>query len=274
MARYFPGKNLSVISPPSIPTRRALQHSILDLFSFRLCDSTAKADLERRAQHLARLSTQPVYILREILQYLKQQRIVVPIYTFLQDMVGRVVSAERRRVSNLLSDALTTEISQQLDALLCADESMYRVSILKHEPKDFSYKELRQESERRQFFAPLHEFARQFLETTGISIPVSEFIYFSKEKQVTRQYIIVHHDKLEFPICLFRIKDNDYSALWMKCTHQGSELNASGDHLYCSSHGSEFDSKGKAIHGPAEKNLRSFPITVQGDKIIIELTKG
>jgi Tn3 transposase DDE domain/Domain of unknown function (DUF4158) len=169
LVRHFPGKDAASISPPSTPTRRALQHSILDLFGFRLCDSAAKADLERRAQHLARLSTQPVYILRESLQYLKQQRIVMPIYTFLQDMVGRVVSAERRRVSNLLSDALTTEISQQLDALLCADESMYRVSILKHEPKDFSYKELRQESERRQFFAPLHEFAKHFLETTGIS---------------------------------------------------------------------------------------------------------
>lgn len=167
LARHFPDRDLGAISAPSMPTRRALQHSILDLFNFQLCDSAAKADLERRAQRLAMLSTQPIFILRETLQYLKQQRVVVPIYTFLQDMVGRVVSAERRRVSNLLSDALTSEISQQLDAMLCADESMYRVSILKHGSKDFSYKELRQESERRQFFAPLHEFARRFLGPPG-----------------------------------------------------------------------------------------------------------
>jgi hypothetical protein len=169
LCRHFPDKGAASISPPSTPTRRLLQHSILDLFGFQLCDSAAKAELERRAQRLAMLSTQPIFILRETLQYLKQQRIVVPIYTFLQDMIGRVVSAERRRVSNLLSDALTTEISQQLDAMLCADESMYRISILKHESKDFSYKELRQESGRREFFAPVHEFARHFLETTGIS---------------------------------------------------------------------------------------------------------
>lgn len=169
LCRHFPDKGAASISPPSTPTRCLLQHSILDLFGFQLCDSAAKAELERRAQRLAMLSTQPIFILRETLQYLKQQRIVVPIYTFLQDMIGRVVSAERRRVSNLLSDALTTEISQQLDAMLCADESMYRISILKHESKDFSYKELRQESGRREFFAPVHEFARHFLETTGIS---------------------------------------------------------------------------------------------------------
>nr|WP_307850395.1 DUF4158 domain-containing protein [Paraburkholderia aspalathi] len=62
---------------------------MLDLFGFQLCDSAAKAEFERRAQRLAMLSTQPVFILREALQYLKQQRIVAPIYTFLQDMVGR-----------------------------------------------------------------------------------------------------------------------------------------------------------------------------------------
>lgn len=112
------------------------------------------------------------------------------------------------------------------------------------------------------------------LESKGISIPNSEFFYQQKDKPVARTFIVVHHDQLEFPIYLYRVNENEYSALWMKCTHQGSELNAGGDHLYCSSHGSEFDKKGNVIHGPAEKNLRSFPISIQNDKIIIELTKG
>jgi Rieske Fe-S protein len=112
------------------------------------------------------------------------------------------------------------------------------------------------------------------LEPKGISIPLSEFVDSKEKKQTIRDFIIVHHDNLEFPIYLYRIDKDEYSALWMKCTHQGSELNAGGDHLYCSSHGSEFDKKGNVIHGPAEKNLRSFPTYIQNDKIIIELTKG
>lgn len=112
------------------------------------------------------------------------------------------------------------------------------------------------------------------LETKGISIPVSEFLYQQKSREAARTFIVVHHDQLEFPIYIHRANSNEYSALWMKCTHQGSELNAGGDYLYCSSHGSEFDKKGNVIHGPAEKNLRSFPISIQNDKIIIELTKG
>jgi len=111
------------------------------------------------------------------------------------------------------------------------------------------------------------------LEQKGVSIPISEFVIPKKVNQAMRDFIIVHQDNLEFPIYLYRMNKNEYSALWMKCTHQGSELNAGGDHLYCSSHGSEFDKKGDVIHGPAEKSLRSFPTYTKDDKIIIELTK-
>lgn len=117
-------------------------------------------------------------------------------------------------------------------------------------------------------------YATGTLEPKGISIPVSEFLYPKGNKQAHREFIIVYHDQLEFPIYLYRINENEYSALLMKCAHQGSELNAGGDHLYCSSHGSEFDKRGNVTHGPAEKNLRSFPASIQNGKIIIELTKG
>ena len=109
-------------------------------------------------------------------------------------------------------------------------------------------------------------------EPKGISIAASEFIYQKKDKLVTREYIIVTNDKLEFPIYLYRVSETQYNALWMKCSHQGSELQASGDHLYCTSHGSEFDKRGKVTQGPAEKDLRTFSVTVVADKIMIDLS--
>jgi Rieske Fe-S protein len=110
------------------------------------------------------------------------------------------------------------------------------------------------------------------LEANGLTIPKSEFTYLKKDKPVYRQFIVISNDKLEFPIYVFRISDQEYSALWMKCTHQGSELHASGDHLYCPSHGSEFDKKGNVAHGPAEKNLRSFPVADRGETLFIDMT--
>jgi len=167
--RYFPGRNATSIKSPSRPTRIAHQQIILKIFGYQSCGVAAKEELEGRAQRTAMLSTQPIYILRETLQHLTNQRIVAPTYTFLQDMIGRVVTHERNRITKLLDQALTPTVEVQLDTLLKGDEQVYRINALKREPKDFSYNELRREVERRKFFQPLHEFAKSFLVAAGLS---------------------------------------------------------------------------------------------------------
>ncbi len=112
------------------------------------------------------------------------------------------------------------------------------------------------------------------VESTGITVLKSEFTYIQKEKSLTRQFIIVQNDKLEFPIYVYRFSENEYSAIWMKCSHQGAELQASGDHLQCPSHGSEFNNKGIVSNGPAERNLRSFLVSSLADKIIIDMRQS
>ncbi|HRW99702.1 MAG TPA: Rieske (2Fe-2S) protein, partial [Cyclobacteriaceae bacterium] len=109
------------------------------------------------------------------------------------------------------------------------------------------------------------------LEQNGITVNKADFTYYKKDKPFSRAFVVIEHDKLEYPVYLYRISENKYNALWMKCTHQGSELQASGDHLYCSSHGSEFDKSGAVITGPAEQNLRSFSVSVIDEKIFIRL---
>jgi len=169
LRRYFPTRDMAEIKGLSKPTRLEQQQVILKLFGYQLCDAGAKSKLEQKAQRVAMLSTQPIFILRDALQYLTNQRIVAPGYTYLQDMVGRIVSGERRRLIRLLGQVLTAAVEQQLSALLEADEGMYRISILKHEPKDFSYGELRHEVERRKFFQQLYEFGQTFLASAGLS---------------------------------------------------------------------------------------------------------
>jgi len=154
--RHFPRWNGASIKMPSKPTRLAHQQAVLKLFDYRLCDIAAKEELERKAQRTAMLSSQPVHILRETLQHLSNQRIVAPPYTFLQDMIGGVVTHERNRVARLLGQALTPTVEAQVDALLQADEQVYRINALKREPKDFGHNELRREVGRRKFFQPLH----------------------------------------------------------------------------------------------------------------------
>jgi len=88
-----------------------------------------------------------------------------------------------------------------------------------------------------------------------------------------RSYVIVRNEALKYPICVYRLGDKDYSALWMQCTHQGTELQAAGDYLHCPAHGSEFSNKGQVINGPADRNLKSFPITITNNELFIDLRK-
>ncbi len=171
----FAGKEIASFKTLSKPTRLEQQQIILQLFNYRLADQAAKDELEKKAQRFAMLSTQPIYIMREVLQYLESQRIVIPGYTFLQDLVGRAVTRERNRITELLAQALIPATKEQLDTLLQADEQVYRISALKREARDFSYKELRQEVERRRFFQPLHEFAQTFLATAGLSVESGKY---------------------------------------------------------------------------------------------------
>jgi Rieske Fe-S protein len=86
-----------------------------------------------------------------------------------------------------------------------------------------------------------------------------------------KKYLIVHNDILKFPICVYRHNENSFSALWMQCTHQGAELQVFGDKLQCPAHGSEFSNQGQVESGPAEKALRSFPVTVGKKELKISL---
>lgn len=109
------------------------------------------------------------------------------------------------------------------------------------------------------------------LSKDGILVDVKAFEL--NEKGKYHSYIVVRNEDLLFPICVYRFSENDYSALWMQCAHQGAELNVSGDFLQCPAHGSEYDSKGNVTNGPADRNLRSFPVKVNKTEIFIDLRK-
>lgn len=94
------------------------------------------------------------------------------------------------------------------------------------------------------------------------------------EKDKFRSYIVIRNEALLYPICIYRFSENDYSALWMKCSHQGAELNVSGDFLQCPAHGSEYNNKGNVTGGPADRNLRSFPVKVNKTELFIDLRKA
>jgi Rieske Fe-S protein len=105
---------------------------------------------------------------------------------------------------------------------------------------------------------------------TDLVVPVAAFI---QKGDRYRRYVVVQHEQLAYPICLYRFSESRYSALLMRCTHQGTELQVFGDRLQCPAHGSEFSNQGVVQNGPADTNLRRFPVTAKNNQIYISLKK-
>ena len=111
------------------------------------------------------------------------------------------------------------------------------------------------------------------LNNDGLTINADDFKTRKSGSNSFRSYVIVRNDALKYPICVFRFSETDYSALWMQCTHQGTELQAAGDYLHCPAHGSEFSDKGHVLNGPADQNLKTFPVVVNNNELFIDLRK-
>jgi nitrite reductase/ring-hydroxylating ferredoxin subunit len=103
---------------------------------------------------------------------------------------------------------------------------------------------------------------------SDLEIPVSAF---QKGNGHFHQYLVVRHDQLKYPICVYRFSDTSYTALYMRCPHQGAELQVFGDRLQCPAHGSEFNDKGVVKTGPADTNLRTFTMSINKDQLLISL---
>jgi len=111
------------------------------------------------------------------------------------------------------------------------------------------------------------------LNENGLTVDGDSFLISQNNKKSYRSYIIVRNEELKYPICVYRFSDSEFTALWMQCTHQGTELQAAGNYLHCPAHGSEFNDKGKVFTGPADKDLRTFPVTVTNNELFIDLRK-
>ncbi len=106
---------------------------------------------------------------------------------------------------------------------------------------------------------------------SDLVVPAGSFKTNHKGSVSHKTGIIVRNENLKYPVCVFRITENEYKAFLMRCTHQGTDLQLFGDRFQCPAHGSEFSSDGNVLRGPAESSLRSFPVTVENGGIKISL---
>lgn len=114
-------------------------------------------------------------------------------------------------------------------------------------------------------------FAQSTSENNRVTVKKTEFIKTEKDNLVRRKYVLVRTETIKFPICIYQLSEEQYSALLMECTHRSCELTPQGNYLSCPCHGSEFSNTGAVQNPPAEKDLKTFKTTTDHDNIYIQL---
>ncbi len=75
-------------------------------------------------------------------------------------------------------------------------------------------------------------------------------------------------------LALFNV-DETYFAIANTCTHVGGPLGEGaliGKEVTCPLHGAQFDvTSGKVLGGPARSDVKSFPVSLEGDDVMVEV---
>jgi TnpA family transposase len=170
LRRHFPQVTSLSDLTVSKPTRLAQQAEILRLFDYQMCSQEWKMKLQEKAGELAVIYTKPVYIFKELANFLEHHRVVLPGYSFLQEkIIGRAITGEQNRLENAVQTGVPEEQRIKLDNLLTAEESLYQLTLLKREPKDFSHQEVQKEVAKRTQLTELYQLATRFLPDLHIS---------------------------------------------------------------------------------------------------------
>ncbi len=167
-ALYFPGLKQTDFTVNK--ETRVKQHDlILTLYDYRRCNKQDREQLAQKARHLARLFSYPIYIFREVMAYLKEHHLMAPGYTVLREIISQALSFEEDRLIALAHAHLDAETVLALQALLKNPVSLYEITHLKREPKDFTPSEINHEVRRGQQVRELYQSAGRILPLLNIS---------------------------------------------------------------------------------------------------------
>src|SRR5260370_22882622 len=89
-----------------------------------------KQQLVSKARELVRIDGKPIYIFRELTQFLINQRCMAPGYSFSQDIIGQALDYEHDRLAAIVQDHLVSDDRAILARLVADTGEMYEITRL------------------------------------------------------------------------------------------------------------------------------------------------
>lgn len=169
MARYFSGRHFSgsAVTQHEHYVQRGMLASAA---GYRLWSAEFVPDTEAQATLATSRDATPASVATELIVWLNRNRIVRPEYTTQQDIISRVLSAERRRLGESVDAALDGETRTALKKLLVKDDTLSGLTVLRQDAADFRWRQMATERRKRTLLAPLYRTAKALLPSLDISV--------------------------------------------------------------------------------------------------------
>ena len=167
-SEYFPGtkpkrKNLTKSQ------RSRLYQRILGLLDYRLYNNDCRSSLIAHAGKTALASIDARYLFDSCSDYLAQNRIAIPKYYLLQELISSTINNERQRLSKVLKNSMSVSLVSSLDSLLSTEAST-TLSEIRKSAKNFSTSELEKELKIHQRIEPFISDIDEVVQRLGLSL--------------------------------------------------------------------------------------------------------
>jgi hypothetical protein len=168
LSRYFHDEVFER-KPVSKHEHYTQRERIAELFGYRLWTTDFLPQLGQQAAQAARRDVTPGFVAAELIVWLNEHKIIRPGHTTLQELIGETLSSERRRLGGLLAEALDDAANATLAQLLTHDDTLSQLAALRQDARDFGWRQMAREREKRSLLQPLYRIAKALLPKLGVS---------------------------------------------------------------------------------------------------------
>ena len=142
---------------------------ICQLFGYRAWADKFTEEIYKRGKLSVKRDITPNFIARELLVFLRKQKIIRPGYTALQTIISRILADERKRLKLCLQDHLTKELKENLKKLIENNNTLSELAALKRDARNFKSSMMKIEREKHATLKTLYEIVKNILPSLDIS---------------------------------------------------------------------------------------------------------
>lgn len=163
MKNYMPNDKL----PKNLPTnkqRAKIKRNILAYFGFQNKVHATNNLILKRTSAFIKSTIIPHAVCIDVINYLREQKTILPSYSGLQDIIGEGLKKEEIRLTRITKKHLTKKITKAINALLKIEDVFYKITELKFDPKCFKKQEMSIEMDKLETCILVFNFSKTFQE--------------------------------------------------------------------------------------------------------------